>query len=233
DGERLWFSVKDNGVGFDPEQAERLFEPFHQGDASTTRRFGGTGLGLAVCRGLLERMGGGITAHGVPGVGADFQFHIPLARSERPVSPGGEKKTRTTLREVISMEGLVLLAEDNPINSQLAILMLGSMGVRAHVATNGQEVLERLRSGADYRAVLMDVRMPEMDGLEATRRIRDGEAGKQWREIPIIAITANTMPADEAACREAGMTAYLSKPLRSEELQEALARAGLLAAGEL
>lgn len=231
EGQMLWFSVKDTGAGFDPDEAEKLFEPFYQEDASTTRRFGGTGLGLAVCRGLLEKMGGGIRAIGEPGKGADFQFYIPLVAAEaKPARAEPPLLHEGAAGMALGGNRVVLLAEDNPINAELARLVLERMGLRSVHAPDGRQVLKLLRGEGSYDAVLMDVRMPGMDGLEATRRIRRGEAGEGVREIPIIALTASAMPADEAACYDAGMSAYVSKPLRPEEVAAALGEAGLLQA---
>lgn len=360
DGDTLWISVKDTGVGFDPSLAETLFEPFNQEDASTTRKYGGTGLGLAICKSLLQRMGGTIEARSVLNHGAEFRFSLPLqegqavdiqedrstlfatkhaliiddlednlvflqkrlqqwgflvstalsgpealelvARDHFDViltdmrMPGmdgielagamreftqaplilltssrltgdkekayregfakvlfkplrhrellktlrsvvlGEKtasSTTTLVEESSTAEGpedkpLVLVAEDNPINGRLAALILERLNCRCQIALNGREAIAMLQQRDDFRLVMMDMRMPEMDGLEATRRIRAGEAGTAHQSIPILAVTANALKADEEACLEAGMSDYLAKPLRPDKVEEKLRELTLL-----
>ena len=363
------FSVRDTGIGFNPEITENLFEPFYQEDASTTRKFEGTGLGLSICRKLVERMGGWIGAYSRPGEGAEFRFGIPLVVGglgpfqlaetsqrfagkralvvdanefgaevmkrrlarwgmETLAVPGSDEALRmlkdsefdvvlydlgangleapkftkkakrcrasrnaglvllgparmTQEKEkgldwgfhgvltkpvrrhdmkgvlgALLFEGgvvpeappppqkgesrrngrarkrknrpLLLIAEDNQINARLVSLVMERLGFEAHVAENGREVLAKLNSGQQYAAILMDMRMPEMDGIEASRRIRLGQAGTIASAIPIYALTANVLKTDREACLEAGMNGYFAKPLQAEEVEAAFREAGII-----
>lgn len=210
----LYFCVKDEGIGLTEEQKGRLFKPFSQADASTTRHFGGTGLGLAICKRLAEMMGGAIGVESSPGQGAAFWFTAkvqtaaPCATANAPRNLAPSPGSRGQFR--------ILLVEDNTINQKVARLILTRLGYQADVANNGVEALQAMADQA-YDLILMDCLMPEMDGFEATRRIRANGA-----EIPIIAMTANAFAEDRAACLEAGMTDYLSKPVRESELDKKL-----------
>ena len=217
---RLTIDVRDTGLGIPPDRIDRLFESFTQADASIARRFGGTGLGLAISRRLAELMGGSLTATstGVPGDGSTFRLEllamavpdIPSNRAEPesfvPAEPGAASDVR------------ILLAEDNPVNVKLALRLLERMGYGADVAGDGGEAIEALER-SDYDLVLMDVQMPGLDGLDATRAIR-----ARWPDRPlrIVAMTASAMEGDREACLAAGMDDYLSKPIRPEELARAV-----------
>ena len=227
---RLCFEVADTGIGFEPELVQQLFKPFQQADVSTTRRFGGTGLGLAICHRLLELMGGGISAESTPGEGAVFRFHVPLvvesstAGAEKsPVSGSLESKPAEE-----SGGRTILVAEDNAVNARLLKILLEKLGYRVLVAGNGLEAIETLAAEPGCSAIFMDVRMPVMDGTEAVRRLRLGEAGELGKTIPIIALTASVLPADQQACIDAGMDFYLTKPFRPEDLLTTLRKAGVL-----
>ena len=220
--EEIMFAVKDTGIGISKDQLGRLFQPFSQADPSTTRKFGGTGLGLVISKNLAERMGGRIWAESEPGKGSVFYFTIraqpsPAALSPReedmPVMevPGRNGKIKANLR--------ILLAEDNAVNQMVALRMLERLGYQADTAANGKEVLAALKSRS-YDIVLMDVQMPEMDGLEAARLIRSEKADQPY----IIAMTAHAMKGDREVCLEAGMNDYVSKPVRMEELRAAILR---------
>ena len=202
----------------------RLFESFSQADASISRRYGGTGLGLAISRRLSELMGGTLTASssGVPGQGSRFE----LPSLPRWPPPGRRRGCpgRASSRSQRSARGHVpriLLAEDNPMNQKLAVRLLEKLGYPTEVAGNGQEAVDAVRAGG-FDIVLMDVQMPELDGLEATRRIRaQAPTPRPW----IVAMTANAMEGDREACLAAGMDGYISKPIRPEALAEALSAA--------
>jgi signal transduction histidine kinase/CheY-like chemotaxis protein len=221
----LQFEVHDTGIGFDEQTRARLFQPFSQADGSMARRFGGTGLGLAICRQLLDLMGGGILAENLPETGSVFRFRLLL-----PVAAGAPAVPvmRRNL-PLLSLDGHVLLAEDNQVNAELATAMLLRMGLTVTRTANGREALEQFRL-RDYDLVLMDCQMPEMDGFEAVRRIREWEAGQDlqsgipYRRTPVVAVTANAMSGDREHCLAAGMDGYLSKPFRRDELYQTLRR---------
>ena len=215
---RLEVEVEDTGIGIAPAHIEEIFQDFVQADNSLTRRAGGTGLGLAISRQLVELMGGTLTVRSVPGMGSTFAFSIrtrpaPAVAAEPPVADGRARRKLEPLR--------VLLAEDHATNQYLIGAYLGAAGHAVVVVENGVEAVAAAAEGG-FDVVLMDVQMPEIDGLEATRRIRalPGPAG----EVPIIALTANAMPGDRESCLEAGMNGYLSKPIDVVALHEALQR---------
>jgi CheY-like chemotaxis protein len=204
----------------------RLFQSFSQVDASTTRKYGGTGLGLAICKHLAELMGGRIWAESIPGKGSAFYFTI-RAEASNELSERRPEETPALPSKASDPERLmhlrILLAEDNVVNQKVALRMLGRLGYRADIAADGLEVLKALQSH-HYDVVLMDVQMPEMDGLEATRSIRR----MPGRQPYIIAMTAHAMKGDREECLEAGMNDYVSKPVRIEELNAALQRSCIL-----
>jgi signal transduction histidine kinase/ABC-type amino acid transport substrate-binding protein/DNA-binding response OmpR family regulator len=217
DGVRVRFGIEDTGVGLTQEQAARLFRPFVQADSSTTRQFGGTGLGLSISKRLVELMGGKIGVESVPGRGSTFWFTLPLARA--PFAEAAPAPVHAS--PVVNLGGTrVLLAEDNPINQQVAVELLQGAGVAVDVAGNGQEALGMVKS-RPYDAVLMDLQMPVMDGLQATQAIR---AVPELRALPIIAMTASVMAGDRDRCLAAGMNDHVSKPISIEQLMATLAR---------
>jgi signal transduction histidine kinase len=213
----LRFEVADSGIGIEPAAAPLLFSEFVQADSSISRRFGGTGLGLSICKKLVEMMGGEIGFHSVPGEGTTFHFTLPL-RFEEEARPDVE----TAAGGMAPLPPLsVLLAEDNPVNQKLATTLLTRWGHRVTAAANGAEAIAAL-GRERFDAVLMDIHMPGMDGLEATRRIRamaDGTA-----RIPIVAMTADALDGDALACLEAGMDDYVAKPVDPARLLAALNR---------
>jgi signal transduction histidine kinase/AmiR/NasT family two-component response regulator len=215
EGTRVEFRVIDQGIGMTPEQLERVFEAFAQADSSTGSRYGGTGLGLAISQRLVHVFGGKLDVTSAPGVGSEFQFEVPLAVAalediEQPVV--GDEARATPLR--------VLLAEDTVVNQWVIRRMLEDLGHTVEVAADGRSAVEAWRNDRPD-VILMDVQMPEMDGLTATRRIRaQEEVGKA--EVPILALTAHAMPAEVEQCLRAGMTGHLSKPVRQRDLQRAL-----------
>jgi len=217
--ERVRFEVVDTGCGIAPEQLSRIFEPFRQGDASTARRFGGTGLGLAICRRLVEAMGGRIEVASEPEVGSRFWFVLPLAIAEDP-GPVAQPSARGSRR--MDLQGVhLLVVEDNLINQQVARAMLERLGCRVTIAGSGEAALQLVAENR-FDLIFMDIQMPDMDGLEVTRRLR---ARHDWAAgAPIVAMTAGGPGGERARCLAAGMNGYLTKPLRQELLLEALSR---------
>lgn len=212
----LYFSITDQGIGLTEEQISRLFQPFRQADASINRRFGGTGLGLSICKRLAEMMGGEIGVESCPGKGASFWFTIKVlsagaSRAQADLETSGPGARLHGPAKSFRL----LLVEDNAINQKVAIMMLKKLGYQVDLAGNGLEALDAV-TRERYDLILMDCLMPEIDGFEATRRIRS--SGGNAAQIPIIAMTANAFSEDRAACLAAGMTDYLSKPVRELEL---------------
>jgi len=229
DAQELRFSVRDTGVGIPPDRIDQIFESFSQADASTTRQFGGTGLGLSISKHLAELMGGRIWVESEVGEGSTFHFTVQLRRADDDARPDPDRRRRGRVRRAVNrnlarqLPLRILVADDNVINQKVACLLLQNLGYRADTAANGLEVLEALERQS-YDVVLMDVQMPELDGLETSRRIRAGrDPGAPPR---IIAVTAGAMRGDREKCLAAGMDDYVSKPVQAEELQAALERAG-------
>ncbi len=215
-GDAVRFTVADTGIGIPHDRLERIFEAFTQADGSTTRRFGGTGLGLTISRELVARMGGALTVTSVVGQGSSFTFTSSLPVCEAPVRSG-------TRRHDAPARGLnLLLAEDNAVNVRIVTRVLEKLGHRVSHAPNGAVALAKLAAGHGFDAVLMDVQMPELDGLEATRRLRADEAREGRPRVPVIALTAHAMKGDDETCRAAGMDSYLSKPIDPLRLRESL-----------
>jgi CheY-like chemotaxis protein len=218
-------AVQDTGVGIPLEAQSQLFAPFTQADGSTSRRFGGTGLGLAVSRRIVEALGGEMKFESLPGVGSTFDFTLCLGRSRRPVRHSrqdGEGPSPETRGRRTTTAFRLLLAEDNPVNQVVMQRQLEVLGYRADAVENGREALSALER-IDYDLVLMDCQMPELDGYETTRRIRQQELDS-GRRLPIIAVTAHAMEGDRVRCLEAGMDDYLAKPFKVEQLADILSR---------
>ena len=220
-GVEVRFVVRDTGIGLTPQGLARLFQSFSQADASTARKYGGTGLGLVISQRMAELMGGRMWAESEgPGCGARFSFTLRAAVACELSAPSRRQRTQPVLPHHLAERHplRILLAEDNVVNQKLALRLLQQMGYRADLAANGLEALEAVQRQV-YDLVLMDVQMPEMDGLEASRRL-----GLLPARPRIIAMTANAMQGDREICIAAGMDDYLTKPIRVEELAAALAR---------
>ncbi|HJZ46353.1 MAG TPA: ATP-binding protein [Roseiflexaceae bacterium] len=216
----ITFSVRDTGIGIPADRMDRLFKPFSQVDASTTRRYGGTGLGLVISQRLCELMGGRMWVESQAGVGTTVHFTIQVQIDHaRQPQPAGATSFDPQMGQRLPLR--ILVAEDHPTNQKLALAILGRLGYRADIAGDGLEALAALER-QPYDVVLMDLHMPEMDGLEATRRFRQHRRA-QGRPY-IIAMTATAMPGDREACLAAGMDDYVGKPVRVNELIAALSR---------
>jgi signal transduction histidine kinase/CheY-like chemotaxis protein len=208
------FNVTDTGIGLSSEQQKLIFEPFRQGDGSVTRRYGGTGLGLAISTNLAELMGGGITVQSAPGAGSTFSFTIdcPVCDERDDAAERGMRVRNDADAGRLS----ILLAEDNPVNQLLMVRLLEGRGHKVTVAADGHAALDEA-TRHDFDVILMDVQMPEMDGLEATRLLR-----KRGVRTPIIAMTAHAMQGDRDNCLRAGMNNYVSKPIQPDEVYEVI-----------
>jgi CheY-like chemotaxis protein/HPt (histidine-containing phosphotransfer) domain-containing protein len=231
DGERyrIRFSVRDTGTGIAAERLSQIFEPFVKGESSDNWSYGGNGLGLSISQGLVELMGGELAVESTPGEGSTFTFAVPFAPAEdlaalaaRPAAetapPGTPREQRAKRR--------VLVAEDDEVNRMLALRVLTEAGFQADAVHNGLKALEALEERT-YDLILMDCQMPELDGYEATRLIRQiekGQRGAGYRHLPVIAVTALTMKGDRERCIDAGMDAFVAKPYRAEQLVAAVDR---------
>jgi len=220
DGESVRFEVVDTWIGMSDEQVLQVFEPFHQAERSTSRRFGGTGLGLTVSRQLIELWGGTLEAQSALGVGTTMRFELRLPTlapsSTSEVSGGAVERSSGSLR--------VLVAEDHPVNQLIIRRLLETRGHHVTMTSNGQEAVDA--GTKDYDIVFMDLQMPIMDGLEATRRLRALESEHHWPHTPIVALTANAMRSDQEEAAAAGMTAHMAKPVDEGVLDALLSQAG-------
>jgi CheY-like chemotaxis protein len=262
-GDGVRFDVVDTGIGIDPELLEQMFEPFTQADVSTTRLYGGNGLGLAIAKELVELMGGTIGAESTRGTGSRFWFEVALpavpdagaaatldsaSRVELDQSAPSQRLSASTVsantpgpdaelpgtqqpdcapmlledRRDPAASPLVLVVEDSPVNSLVAVRVLEHAGFRTRAFADARSALDALAT-THYDAVLMDCQMPDMDGYEATQELRRREAGS-GRRTPVIAMTAHAMTGDRERCLNAGMDDYITKPVRSRELVSLLHR---------
>ncbi|WP_018887317.1 response regulator [Paenibacillus massiliensis] len=224
DNVMLEFSVQDTGVGIDPAKADRLFQPFSQLDSSMTRKYGGTGLGLAICKTLVKMMGGDIHVDTTVQEGAHFKFTVKMkkAHSQTDTSKENEELEHLAGEEAsVRPAAPVLVVDDHPINQKLMVSILGRLGMKADVAMDGQQALDKALS-AQYSYIFMDLHMPVMDGLECTRQIRDQLQSSI--QPAIIAMTANVMEGTQTLCLSAGMNDYISKPVKMSSVKQMLLR---------
>ncbi|WED23378.1 AAA family ATPase [Vibrio sp. JC009] len=217
----LLFEVIDTGIGITQEQQEKLFHAFEQVDSSTTRKFGGTGLGLTISHALVEMMGGSVSVSSEPGKGSRFSF---TARLTRATSKTGQATSEARNKEpdINQLNGRrVLLVEDNKVNQMVAEALLKSQGIEVVVAENGRIAVDTVRNNAPFDTILMDIQLPEMDGYQATRHIRE-----IWSEseLPIIAMTAHAMDQEKQKCLDAGMNDHIGKPIVPQALFATLAK---------
>jgi signal transduction histidine kinase/CheY-like chemotaxis protein len=236
DGPQIKISVADSGIGIAEEQMNRMFLRFTQADSSTTRRYGGTGLGLAISRTLVELMGGTIGVSSELGVGSTFWFTLPFVAADAPAVIADEARVPVLTGAVgepaaatasvgpgDAEEGRLLLVEDNFVNQRVAVYMLTKLGYRVDVAPHGREAIDMLGK-FNYALVLMDCQMPEMDGFEAARSIRDRNSTVLDHDVPVIAMTANAFPEDRARALASGMNDFLAKPVDRSALAAMLTK---------
>jgi PAS domain S-box-containing protein len=220
EAELMRFSVSDTGIGMPEHLRGRVFEKFTQADQTITRRFGGAGLGLAICKQLVDAMGGSIDFHSEVGSGTTFWFTARLPATEARANA----ETEAQAPAPADRRGRVLLVEDNDVNRQLIARLIGGLGFDVELAGGGRSAVE-VAQARPFDAILMDIQMPDMDGLEAARRIR-AHSGPN-RGTPIIALTGNVFEEDRQSAMAAGFDDYLAKPIRPAALGEALARHAL------
>ncbi len=221
----LLFSVRDTGIGIPYALQERVFDSFTQADSTITRRYGGTGLGLTICKEIVRLMKGAIWVESEYGKGSSFYFTALFGIEDKPSVITEPLQDETSKPKPLSMAGKIriLVAEDDRLNQKVISMMLSKHGIDYMIVENGKQVIEELEK-AHYDLILMDVQMPEMDGLEATRVIRTSSSGLFDPKIPIVAATAFAMKEDMQRCIEAGMDDYISKPIKAERLVEVIDR---------
>ncbi|MGB0720763.1 MAG: PAS domain S-box protein [Gammaproteobacteria bacterium] len=231
--DRIWIelSVRDNGIGMDDETLQRVFHPFVQADASTTRRYGGTGLGLVISMRLIEAMGGEIHAESAPNKGSTFSARLPFEEADpsqlitesEPNPPAPVSGVMPDREEAVRQGRLILVAEDNDTNQAVIEQQLATLGYACDLAADGQEALNRW-AGGDYALVISDIHMPRMDGYQLAQAIREAEKQHARGRTPLIALTANVMKGEAERCQAAGMDGYLAKPVPLSELSGQLTR---------
>ncbi len=218
---RVQFEIRDSGIGIPPDALEGLFQPFHQVDATRSRRRGGTGLGLAISQRIVQAMGSQIEVESEPGVGSWFRFALTLERDDSAIHVTQNDSALGALDSAAPLAGRVLLVEDNEVNRMIGREVLMALGLTVVEATDGKQALERL-AAEPVDLVLMDCQMPVMDGYAATQEIRKRERRLGLPHLPVLALTANAFDEDAVRSREAGMDAHLAKPYTRDQLQELL-----------
>ncbi|GAB4553838.1 MAG: response regulator [Rhizobacter sp.] len=208
---QLHLHIEDTGIGIERSHQALVFDAFHQADGGETRRHAGSGLGLTITRQLVTLMHGSLALQSEPGVGTRVTLRLPLVACEAPTHPSPNNSSLAPLSG--GLAGMrVLLVDDDAVNTMIATQMLETADIIVHTASSGVDALNQLTRGG-FDLVLMDWRMPDMDGLEATRRLRAGEAGERSRHLPVVGLTANAYAEDRAACLAAGMDEVLVKPV--------------------
>jgi two-component system, sensor histidine kinase and response regulator len=217
----LHFCISDTGIGITHEQQSMLFKPFSQIDDSNVRQFEGTGLGLTISKNLTEMMGGAIWVESEPDKGSSFHFTITFKiGNDSQIEKVATENKNTEIMQKKLQGRKILLVEDNEINQELAINILEEMGINLSIANNGQEALDKLET-ENFDGILMDIQMPVMDGYTATREIRKQD---RFKNLPIIAMTANVMKSDLDKATEVGMNAHIGKPFKMDEIVKILGK---------
>jgi signal transduction histidine kinase len=215
----LFFSVTDTGIGISEEGTQKLFKEFSQTESSTTRKYGGTGLGLAICSNLVALMNGEIGVNSTEGVGSEFWFKMKFDYPKKPTKDNHMNNLE------IPENVKVLYAEDNPVNQKVTQLLLQKMGINCDIAVNGRKAIEMYQQN-NYDLILMDMQMPEIDGVESARQIRRLEQDDNVKEpVFIVAVTANSFSEDKQKCFDAGMNDFISKPFKQSELKKIIKKA--------
>jgi CheY-like chemotaxis protein/anti-sigma regulatory factor (Ser/Thr protein kinase) len=214
----LHIEVEDTGPGIPPEKLPHIFEKFTQADGSVSRKYGGTGLGLAITKKLAEMFDGDITVESEPGRGATFSVNLKCGIPVGSDIPGKSAVASSSTAPQAAPAARILVVEDNQVNQKVVTAVLRKRGFAFELANDGREAVAKLESG-DYDLVLMDVQMPVLDGLEATRIIRRNQ---RWKSLPIVAMTAHAMNGDRERCLDAGMTGYVSKPVHPSHLLQVI-----------
>lgn len=221
-GDRLRFEVSDTGIGIPEEAQARIFHPFEQADTSTSRLHGGSGLGLTICRYLVTAMGGRIHMKSDLGAGSSFLFEIPYEPAEAPAPPPPPSQPeRVQAAPPVSSSPHLLLVEDNEVNAHLVVSFLKRRGFDVDVATDGEKALEIAKRNV-YDLVLMDIHLPQKDGLETAQDLRSGLAGAANAKVPIVALTASAIKGERERCLDAGMNEFLTKPIDLDLLEQTI-----------
>ncbi|MEC8428789.1 MAG: response regulator, partial [Pseudomonadota bacterium] len=216
---QLLFEVRDSGIGIAEQAQSKIFEKFEQADLSTTREYGGSGLGLSICKKLVDLYNGEIWVESQPGVGSSFFVRLKLSEAEAP-----EKDSAQAMNSQGQINARVLVAEDNPVNQKVIAAMLNKFGVDYDLAHNGEEALALVCDGRHYDLIFMDCEMPKMDGYESTRRFRQWEQQQKRSGVRICALTSHAMAEHRDQCLAAGMDDHLAKPVTLQSLRQVLAR---------